>query len=270
MKYLFLTVFVIGMVVGSVFYFRQHHDTAAATAQAIGSRGAEEKSAVEQAVSSAQPPQSAPQVQVERTRPVGLAAPLASQGAARLDPSAVTQLVDTLLSPLASYDQKRAAWNQLRQGGHLDEAIAELQQRFTNNPNDADSAAVLGHAYLMKCGTSTDVREQGILAMQADKLFDAALNLDSQNWEARYNKAVALSYWPASMGKSDEVIDHFTTLIQQQEAQPQQPQFADSYMWLGDQYKKAGRTDDALSVWQRGAYLFPGNQKLAERLGSAR
>jgi tetratricopeptide (TPR) repeat protein len=270
MKYLFLTVFVLGMVVGSVFYFRQHNDTASAGAGAIGGRGAEEKPVIEQGIPGAQQPQSTPQVQVEKTRPVGLAAPLASQGAAPLDPSVVTQLVDTLLSPRASYDQKRAAWNQLRQGGHLDDAIAELQKRLTNNPNDADGAAVLGHAYLMKCGTSTDVREQGILAMQADKLFDTALNLDSQNWEARYNKAVALSYWPMSMGKADEVIDHFTTLIQQQEAQPQQPQFADSYMWLGDQYKKAGRMDDALSVWQRGAYLFPGDQKLTERLGSAR
>jgi tetratricopeptide (TPR) repeat protein len=232
----------------------------------VGSPGAQEKPVL--AISTTQPPQSAPHPQVEKTSSV--AEPLASQRPGRLDPSVLTRVVDTLLSPQASYDQKRAAWHQLRQGGHLDDAIAELQKRLTNNPNDADCAAVLGHANLMKCGTTTDVREQGILAMQADKLFDTALNLDPQNWEARFNKAVALSYWPATMGKGDEVIDHFTTLIQQQEAQPQQPQFADSYVWLGDQYKKAGQMDNALSVWQRGAYLFPGDQKLAERLSSSR
>jgi hypothetical protein len=270
MKYLILTVFAIGAVVGSGFYFSQRPNTESAAVRAIGSAGVEEKSVHEPALSPAQLPQSAPQVQVEMTRRVGIAGPLASQGPVRLDPSTLTRIVDTLLSTQASYAQKRAAWNQLREGGHLDEAIAELQQRFTNNPNDADCSAVLGHADLLKCALSTDVREQGILAMQADKLFDTALNLDPQNWDARFNKAVALSYWPASMGKADEVIDHFNTLIKQQEAQPQQPQFADSYMWLGDQYKKAGQMGDARSVWQRGAYLFPEDQKLADRLGSAR
>lgn len=270
MKYLVLTMLGIGAVVGSGFYLKQRHNTASADVRSIGSPPVEEKQVQEEASAPAQLHRSAPQVQDEKTRSGGIAAPLDSEGPARLDPSMITRAVDALLSPQTSYDQKRSAWNQLRQGGHLDAAIAELQQRFTNNPNNADCAAVLGHACLQKCGTSTDVREQGILAMQADKLFDTALNLDAQNWEARFNKAVALSYWPANMGKGDEVIDHFTTLIQQQEAQSQQSQFADSYMWLGDQYKKAGRLDDARSVWQRGAYLFPQDQKLADRLGSAR
>jgi tetratricopeptide (TPR) repeat protein len=270
MKYLVLTILGMGAVIGSGFYFGQRHSTASAEVRSIGGTVVEETRAQEQTTGPAQMHRSAPQVQVEKARPVGIAAPLASQEPARLDPSIVTRAVDGLLSPQTSYDQKRAAWNQLREGGHLDVAIAELQQRFTTNPNNADCAAVLGHACLQKCGTSTDVREQGILAMQADKLFDTALSLDAQNWEARFNKAVALSYWPATMGKADEVIDHFTTLIQQQEAQSQQSQFADSYLWLGDQYKKAGRLDDARSVWQRGAYLFPQDQKLADRLGSAR
>jgi len=269
MKYLVLTILGIGAV-GSGFYFGQRHNTASAEVRSIGSTGVVETQAQEQTTGPAQLHRSAAQARVENTKAVGITALEAQPEPAQLDPAMVTRAVDTLLSPQTSYDQKRSAWNQLRQGGHLDAAIAELQQRFTSNPNNADCAAVLGHACLQKCGTSTDVREQGILAMQADKLFDTALSLDAQNWEARFNKAVALSYWPATMGKTDEVIDHFTTLIQQQEAQPQQSQFADSYTWLGDQYKKAGRMDDARSVWQRGAYLFPGNQKLADRLGAAR
>jgi hypothetical protein len=70
------------------------------------------------------------------------------------------------------------------------------------------------------------------------------------------------------MGKSDEVIQQFQTLIQQQEALPQQPQFAGSYSWLGDQYKKLGRIDDARSTWARGAMLFPADQTLGGRLTS--
>jgi hypothetical protein len=183
-----------------------------------------------------------------------------------LDANEVSQAVDLLVSPHVNHQQKRAAWKQLKENGGLDQAIGLLEQHTKGDGSCADCAAALGQAYLQKCGTTSDVRERGILAMQADKVFDSALNLDPSNWEARFNKAVALSYWPATMGKSDEVIGHFLTLIQQQETQPQQPQFAESYLWLGDQYEKVGRNDDAHSVWERGAALFPEHQQLKNRL----
>jgi cytochrome c-type biogenesis protein CcmH/NrfG len=186
-----------------------------------------------------------------------------------MDATAVAQAVDLLVSPNVSHQQKRAVWKQLKENGGLDRAIQQLEQRTNANPNSADCAAALGQAYLQKCSTTSDVREQGILAMQADKVFDTALNLDPSNWEARFTKAVALSYWPATMNKSDEVITHFLTLIQQQETQPPQPQFAESYVWLGDQYQKAGRFDDAHSVWGRGSSLFPENQQLKNKLLSS-
>ena len=186
-----------------------------------------------------------------------------------MDPSMVLGAVELVLSPQSPYEQKQATWKQLRQNHALDSAIAELQQRFASNPSSAECAAVLGEAYLQKCGTITDVRDQGMLAMQADKLFDTALSQDPQNWDARFTKAVALSYWPASMGKTDEVIQHFLTLVQQQETQAPQPQFAETYLWLGDQYQKAGRLDEARSVWARGAALYPAESKLQTRLASA-
>ena len=58
------------------------------------------------------------------------------------------------------------------------------------------------------------------------------------------------------------------TLIQQQELTPAQPEFAESYLWLGDQYQKAGRSDEARTVWQRGAALFPSDEKLRTKLTS--
>ena len=177
--------------------------------------------------------------------------------------------VEVLVSPHATYAQKQAAWKALREAGQLDAAISELQRRSAEDPNTAAYPAALGQAYLQKCGTLQDVREQGILAMQADKVFDTALNLDPANWEARFTKAVALSYWPANLNKGDEVIQHFQTLIQQQEAEPPQPQFAEPYLWLGDQYQKAGRADEAHGIWQRGASLFPENSALAAKLAAA-
>jgi tetratricopeptide (TPR) repeat protein len=187
-----------------------------------------------------------------------------------MDIASVRRAVDGLTSPGESYTEKRAIWKQLKDSGALDQAIHELEQRVSGNPGSAENAAVLGHAYIQKCGTISDVREQGILAMQADKLFDTALNLDPANWEARFTKAVALSYWPPNMGKGEEVLQHFTTLIQQQETQAPQPEFAESYVWLGDQYQKAGRNDDARSVWERGALFFPENDRLKSKLAASR
>jgi tetratricopeptide (TPR) repeat protein len=186
-----------------------------------------------------------------------------------LEASSLSRTVDVLVSPQASRQQKQDAWKYLGEAGKLDQAIAELEKRTTNDSSNAECAAVLGHAYLHKCGIIQDVREQGILAMQADKLFDTALSLDPSNWEARFIKAVAMSYWPPMLNKGDEVIQHFQTLIQQQETQTPQTQFAETYAWLGDQYQKAGRADDAKAVWQRGAALFPADEKLRTKLAAA-
>src|SRR6266542_385386 len=59
------------------------------------------------------------------------------------------------------------------------------------------------------------------------------------------------------------------TLIQQQETQPAQAHFARSYLRLGDQYLKAGQTDDAVQVWERGAAFFPNNEELKGKLAPA-
>jgi tetratricopeptide (TPR) repeat protein len=182
------------------------------------------------------------------------------------DNLAFSQAIETLLFPQASYPQKQAAWKQLRDTGKLDQAITELEQRIASDPRVAEYPATLGQAYLQKCGTIQDIREQGILAMKADQVFDAALSLDPSNWEARFTKAVAMSYWPTQLNKGQEVIEHFQTLVRQQEAQTPLPEFAQTYVWLGDQYQKAGSNDFARAVWQRGAALYPNDTALPKRL----
>ena len=176
------------------------------------------------------------------------------------------EVVDTLVSPVSTYSQKEEVWKQLRESGQLDQAITELEQRAAANPQEAENSAVLGQAYLQKCGTLQDIREQGILAMKADKVFDTALQVDPANWDARFTKSVAMSFWPPQLEKGKEVIDNFTQLMEQQEAQPAQPQFAQTYVWLGDQYQKSGRSEEAKAIWQRGATLYPDDGTLPKRL----
>jgi cytochrome c-type biogenesis protein CcmH/NrfG len=198
-----------------------------------------------------------------QARPVAVSLP------ADVDSSQVDHLVDLLTSPQTTHEQRQAAWKQLRDTGKLDQAISQLELKMAANPNDGGYPAALGEAYLKKCATLEDTREKGILALQADKLFETALTLDPSNWDARFTKAVALSYWPASMNKSDEVIQQFNTLLQQQQDQPPQAHFANTYLMLGNFYQKNGHPDSALAVWQQGAGLFPDNGDLKNKLASA-
>lgn len=180
----------------------------------------------------------------------------------------VRQAVDTLVSPQSTFAQRQAALEELRKSGKLDLAIGELEKRVADDPRSAECPAALGRAYLQKCGTIQDVREQGILAMKADQAFDAALNLDANNWEARFTKAVAMSYWPTQMNRGTEVMQHFVTLIEQQEVQSPQPQYAQTYVWLGKEYEKYGHAAEAREIWQRGAALYPNEQELRSKLGT--
>ena len=174
-----------------------------------------------------------------------------------------------IVSRQSSYAQKQAAWNELRDAHQLDAAITELEHAVKADPKTAEYPAALGIAYVQKLRTLEDFREQSILAIKADQTFDQALELDPSNWEARFWKAVSLSYWPEALNKSNEVIDQFVTLVEQQEKQSPQPQFAQTYALLGEQYQKAGYAGYARETWQRGAALFPGDTALRDKLASA-
>ena len=175
---------------------------------------------------------------------------------------------ETLLDPKASFQQKQEIWRQLGEAGKLDLAITELERRAKESPASPENHAALGQAYLYKAGSLQDLREQGILGMKADQVFDTALAQDEHNWEARFFKATAMSYWPPMLGKTNEVMQHFVTLIDQQEAATPQPEFVQPYVRLGEQYQKNGYADYARQIWQRGLGLFPNDPSLKEKLAA--
>ncbi len=199
------------------------------------------------------------------SKPAAVASAIAT-GAKEIDP-AVKQAIDSLLSKQLTHEQRRDILKQLVQSGKIDEAISELQQQAANDPNNAELQTALGQAYIEQAAAMKDFSpDKGILVMQAMKSFDAALNDDSANWEARFTRTAVMSHYPAEMNKGQEVIDQFTQLINQQEAQPPQSQFAKTYVALGDQYQKLGQNDYAQATWQAGAQLFPGDKTLQKRL----
>lgn len=180
--------------------------------------------------------------------------------------TAFRRAMDILVSPQTSFQQRQAAWKQLRDAGELDQALATLKQGATSNPSSAEYPTVLGEAYVYKLQTIRDFHEVSILALQADQSFNKALGLDPANWEARFFKAASLSRWPPEMNKGPEVIQQLSNLIDQQEAILPQPQFAQTYVLLGDQYQKGGQPDYAVQTWRLGLAKFPGDSTLQGRI----
>ena len=274
MKTLILTATVVCLAIAAACYFGRYSQPKSATDSAV-------VTAVDiPADSPSPPPPPRAAVRLEAhpgLEPAAVTTPAEPPSAATQAPSTtvpapatlsplVAQAIANLVSPQAAFAQKQAAWQQLRDSGKLDQAITHLEQQVTANPKAAEYPATLGQAYLQKAGTIQDLREQGILGMKADQNFEAALALDPSNWEARFWRATAMSYWPPELNKTQEVIENFLELVKLQEAQAQQPQFAQTYVLLGEQYQKNGYAEYATQVWQRGAQLFPGDPRLRDKL----
>lgn len=185
------------------------------------------------------------------------------------EPDPLRQTIEALLSPQTGLQQKRALWAQVRQDGHLDQVIAELERRTASDPSAPEYPTALGEAYLYKTETVQDPRDHAILGLKADQSFDAALKLDPNDWEAGFYKAAALARWPDNLNKGAEVVQRFSDLIQLQETLPPRPEFAATYVLLGEQYQKAGQADNARQVWLRGASLFPTSPSLQAKLAPA-
>lgn len=182
----------------------------------------------------------------------------------------IHQKVEALLSAKAGAE-KHALFEELRKDGQLDAVIADLKQMAADNPNNPEIPTTIGEAELneiraMKDNGAEDYDQMGILAMQADQEFSAALKIDPQNWEAQFVKSSSMYYWPANPQVDNQVVQNLTSLIDQQETMPANPDFAQTYLMLGNEYQKIGQADKAVATWQLGAQEYPNDPQLQKKL----
>ena len=202
---------------------------------------------------------------------------MAAEASAAATPAADGALADAkpdaddffekLLNSDLKGDAREAVWKQIRDAGLTDEIIKRMEALAAAHPNDAGMQVALGEAYLQKIFEVGNGPEAGVWATKADKSFDAALAINPQQWDARFAKAISLSFWPPMFGKQAEAIQNFETLIAQQEAQPSKPEFAQTYLWLGNLYLQQGKTDQAKEVYGKGLVAFPNDPELLKQLG---
>lgn len=191
--------------------------------------------------------------------------PAAAPAAARVE--TVDGLMQELLKPGLQYEDESAIWGRARESGKLRELVQAFEQRAAARPDDPDAQLDVGNAYLQMVFDSNDGPERGTWAMKADKSFDQALEIEPTHWEARFTKAMSLSFWPPVFGKQAEAIHQFEILIDQQRNGPLEPEYARTYELLGNLYQQTGQQEKAIEVWRSGAQLFPSNTTLLQKAG---
>jgi tetratricopeptide (TPR) repeat protein len=169
----------------------------------------------------------------------------------------IGELVRALSSEGFSSLERQELFQKLRENGRIDEYVAAIEELARANPDDVDLQVALGHAYLQKLFGVANSPEAGPLAFKSDAAFTRALELDENNWSARFAKAVSLSNWPAFLGRGPEAIEHFEILIEQQSTLPERNEFAMPYLFLGNMHQASGATDKALAAWRAGLERFP-------------
>jgi tetratricopeptide (TPR) repeat protein len=262
-KILLLTIAAAAVVAGAIIY--SNKQKALPTPAPVAEAAPTQPEPQPQEVTSIPKPQPTPAVATPALHaPTATVAPVAPAPVTE-ETNSIRKTVDALLT---ARGRKHEMLEQLRKDGQLDSVIAELQRRATEDPNNASVPTTLGEALLNKVkgmhdAGITDPTELGIVALQADQSFNNALKIDPKNWEAQYVKASSMYYWPADAARDNAAAQQLANLIDQQEAMPSQSDsYAMTYIALGKQYQKMGKTDEAIATWQLGAQKFPGNADL--------
>jgi tetratricopeptide (TPR) repeat protein len=263
-KSIILFVVACGLVAGAVIYLNKQKSAPAPAPVAESTPPPAEQSAPEK-ISVVKPePSPAPATTASDLAQTPAATTASTETNSSPSTNAISKTVDALL---AARGGKHEMFEQLRKSGQLDAVIAELQQRAAANPTDPEIPTTLGEALLNKVRNLhdsgvTDVNELGILALQADQNFNAALKIDPKNWEAQFVKASSQFYWPPDAQRDANTAQMLSGLIDQQDGMPANPVFAQTYAQLVKQYQKMGKPDEAAATLQLGLQKFPSDPAL--------
>ncbi|MEM7200476.1 MAG: tetratricopeptide repeat protein [Planctomycetota bacterium] len=178
----------------------------------------------------------------------------------------VARVMRDLANPSLSDDAKQALWQEVRASGEIDRVVEQFEQLAAAAPADSMRQTELAWAYQHRMLAASDGPERGKWGGQAAQALTRALELDAQNWDARFSLAQH-SYYAEMRG---DAIRHFEILTQQQSRRTPEARHSQAYAWLGNIYMDRGDEAEALRVWNEGLMLFPGDVGLSERLAAHR
>src|SRR5258708_2221919 len=245
-----LLVVACGIVAGAIVYLNKPKPAPVPAATTEPAPQQTEQTPPEKLSTAKSEPSQTPSTNASAPAPAAVATPVVAETNSAAPTNTINKTVDSLLS---AKGEKHALFEQLAKEGQLDAVIAELQQRAAANPSDAEIPTTLGEALLNKVRAlhdagDTNPNDLGILALQADQNFNNALKIDPKNWEAQFVKASTMFYWPPVQQRDRNAAQMLSSLIDQQEGMPPNPAFALTYIALGKQYQKMGKSAEATAT----------------------
>jgi len=145
-------------------------------------------------------------------------------------------------------------------------AAKAFRAAIAARPNDANAHAGLGEA-LSRCGIPhASVTSIMNVVEESSAALETALKLEPTHWQARFLLALNNYHMPAFLNRTDAAIRELEILRAQQGERTDPPNFALTYLYLGDAYRRVGRAADARATYATGARLFPAEARLQERM----
>ena len=167
----------------------------------------------------------------------------------------------------ATSDEAAEFWAMLREKPEILAGwVKDAEKAVADSPRDKQAHRQLGEVYLAKLMTVPDGIEKGIWSSKMIKEEKAILEIDPDDWDARYSVATNYSFWPEQFNKRPDAIKEFETLRKVQENATPEPKHAQTYLQLRNLYLKDGRTADAKAALEEGARRFPNDEELKKAL----
>lgn len=176
--------------------------------------------------------------------------------------------IDAILELGVDTAEARALWEEAAANGQLHELLAEMEARMELEPVTADQQYDRARAFYAAAQVHPS-NADGNWWVDSNSAYNQVLEIDPQHWDARFQKARNMAFWPVAYGGQAEAVRHFETLVKQQRGSSDRADYADTYRWLGNLYDQQGRADDARRTWEQGLALFPNNASLRNKLNDA-
>ncbi|KQC14039.1 MAG: hypothetical protein APR63_06365 [Desulfuromonas sp. SDB] len=140
----------------------------------------------------------------------------------------------------------------LDQAGNLTYAVEMMREAVDKFPDQSDAYAFLGIYLGKSAGQSTGQQNQASLAFESFKMLDKAVELDSQNVNARFFRGIMGINVPPFMGKLDQAILDFNVIIEiNQHENVDQEVLISTYQGLARGYEKSKNYSGAIDCWEQ-------------------
>jgi tetratricopeptide (TPR) repeat protein len=173
-------------------------------------------------------------------------------------------------APAKPLDQYLSEATKAQQAGDLTQAVALMEAAGKDYPENATIFANLGLYKGMQAGATQNFMEAGRLSGEAFTLLDKAIDLDSLNVTARFNRGLMGVKVPEFLGRLDGALKDLRFVIVLHDDFPgmvSESMLASTYELLGEGYQKKGDAKQAEDAWRQAMAAAPGTAtaKTAER-----